>query len=177
MRNLNPAILTIGYPVTTICMIHSNGLLPCETVMGSLNTSIMHFSLIGENRDETKTRHRSTRCSNTDVLLKVHQDLAKDRLECSFDGNMRMPLLVFHSQTVFILKPVSADICYPRAVIAQTQSDVSSTTTHHSTTLAPWSMANSSWCTPIVLCSCCPAGVCLTLKAHWRAVTPVAVTQ
>lgn len=30
--------------------------------------------------------------TNTDVLLKVHQDLAKDRLECSFDGNMRMPL-------------------------------------------------------------------------------------
>lgn len=76
--------------------------------------------------------------TNTDVLLKVYQDLAKDRLESSFEDNMRMPLLVFHSQTVYILKLVSANTCHPRAVIAQSaHSDVSSITTHHSTTLTP----------------------------------------
>lgn len=40
-------------------------------------------------RQDTKVPGTAT---NTDVLLKV----AKDRLECSFDSNVRMPLLVFH---------------------------------------------------------------------------------
>ena len=65
--------------------------------------------------------------TNTDVLLKLPQDLAKDRFDCLFDGNMSMPLLlVLNSQTVFILKPVFANTCHRRAVIAHTQRDVSS---------------------------------------------------
>lgn len=149
--------------------------------MGSLNTSIMHFefspSLEKRGMKQRQDIEVPGAATNTVVLLKVHQDLAKYRLECSFGGNMRMPLLVFHSQTVFILKPLSVNTCHPiTKVIACAQSDVSSTTTHHSTTLTPWSMANSSWCTPIMLSSCCPAGICSTPRAL-TGCYPVAVTQ
>lgn len=81
--------------------------------------------------------------TNVNVLLKLLQNLAKDRFDCLFDGNMRMPLLlVFNSQTVFMLKPVFANTCHQRAAIARTQRDVSSVITHHSTKFTPWSTAN-----------------------------------
>lgn len=81
--------------------------------------------------------------TNTDVLLKVHQDLVNILLNV---------LLMQHEDATpcvsqpdcFHLKPVSASTCHPRAVTAHAQSGVSSITTHHSTALTPWSMANSS---------------------------------
>lgn len=71
-----------------------------ESMMGSLNTSIMccEFcpSLEKRGMKQRQDTEVSGAATNTDVLLKVHQDLAKDRLERSFDRNVRMPLLVFH---------------------------------------------------------------------------------
>lgn len=68
---------------------------PClETMMGSLNTSIMHSESSPSPEKRAMKQRQDTEVpaatTNTDVLLKVHQDLAKDRPECSFDGNMRM---------------------------------------------------------------------------------------
>lgn len=146
--------------------------------MGSLNPSIMHCKFSPSLGKRGMKKRQGTEvpgaATNTDVLLKVHQDLAKDKLECSSDGNMRKPLLVFHSQTVFIPKPQSANTCPPKGSYCSSSEWCElyhHTSQHYADSLVDGKLKlRYSHRVKLLL-------HCWNLRAHWQAATPVAVTQ